>query len=160
VSKLLYNLNKLSRPIFFNFLAFAFHSMSKHRKSFNTKKSSNIEADYVLVYSTEGLTSSKNVIGSTNTEHDESSKATANLAGIKLVMQYEKKGRAGKAVTMLRKLPADEEFLRNFCVYLKKALGSGGTFYLLESEGVIEIQGDRRNNLPALAQKYLLSLKL
>jgi translation initiation factor 1 len=58
------------------------------------------------------------------------------------VFRIEKAGRAGKTVTVLERLPRNEEFLRGMCKELKNKCGSGGTFDA--AEGRIEIQGDQR----------------
>ena len=70
-------------------------------------------------------------------------------------VRYEKKGRGGKDVTMLMRLPADDKFLKELCKHLKQALGTGGTSYLEDGQGIVEIQGDRRERIMALAQAFL-----
>lgn len=59
------------------------------------------------------------------------------------VLRIEKKGRAGKTVTVIDKLPRNEVFLKDLTVKLKKKCGSGGTFFMDGKDGVIEIQGDK-----------------
>ena len=66
----------------------------------------------------------------------------------------EKKGRGGKVVTLLTRLPAHETFLKELCAHLKRAVGSGGTHYIKDGEGVVEIQGDWRKGLIELAEDY------
>ncbi|MCA9401528.1 MAG: hypothetical protein KC713_07860 [Candidatus Omnitrophica bacterium] len=56
----------------------------------------------------------------------------------------EKKGRKGKTVTVINGLPADQCFLRDFAKKLKCQAGSGGTSYVEDGQGVIELQGDHR----------------
>ncbi len=51
-------------------------------------------------------------------------------------------GRKGKAVTLIEGLPGNEIFLKNLAKTLKTKTGSGGTCYVGEQGGVIEIQGD------------------
>src|SRR5690349_18971446 len=60
------------------------------------------------------------------------------------VLRIEKKGRGGKTVTVIDKLPKNESFLRDLTTKLKKKCGSGGTYLIEDSCGVIEIQGDKR----------------
>jgi translation initiation factor 1 len=65
-------------------------------------------------------------------------------------LRLEKSGRGGKSVTVIDGLPKNRDFLRDLATALKKACGTGGT----AGEGVVEIQGDRRDVLrPLLAAK-------
>lgn len=58
----------------------------------------------------------------------------------------EKKGRGGKAVTVVRGLAMDEAALEKLAKALKAACGSGGTV----KDGAIEVQGDHRAKLMEL----------
>jgi translation initiation factor 1 len=58
----------------------------------------------------------------------------------------ETKGRGGKAVTVIRGLPADEAGLAQLAKKLKAACGSGGTV----KDGVVEVQGDHCEKLLTL----------
>lgn len=60
------------------------------------------------------------------------------------VLRIEKQGRGGKTVTVIDQLPKQELFLKNLTTELKKKCGSGGTYSLEGKEGLIEIQGDKR----------------
>lgn len=64
-------------------------------------------------------------------------------------LQIEKSGRAGKTVTVLNGLPKIEIYLKELCTELKKKCGSGGTYITDQKEGVIEIQGDKRDIIRA-----------
>ncbi len=69
-------------------------------------------------------------------------------------LRLEKSGRKGKAVTVIDGLPPDEAYLKNLAKVLKSKTGSGGTFYVAESGGVIEVQGDKANIIrPILNQQ-------
>lgn len=70
------------------------------------------------------------------------------------VARIEKKGRGGKSVTVLCRLPAYDQYLKELCKFLKQSLGSGGTHYIENGEGVIELQGEWREEAPALAKKF------
>jgi translation initiation factor 1 len=59
-------------------------------------------------------------------------------------IRLEKFGRQGKSVTVIRRLPKDEACLRRLAKDLKVKTGSGGTYYIGEDGGVIEIQGDHQ----------------
>ena len=63
--------------------------------------------------------------------------------GIKPVIRIEKKGRGGKSVTRVGRLPAHERFLKELAASMKKSVGCGGTWYLIDGEGVVELQGER-----------------
>ncbi|MCM2324315.1 MAG: hypothetical protein NDJ90_13745 [Oligoflexia bacterium] len=60
------------------------------------------------------------------------------------VLRIEKAGRGGKTVTVIDQLPKNELFLKDLTTRLKKKCGSGGTYLMGAKEGVIEIQGDKR----------------
>jgi translation initiation factor 1 len=53
----------------------------------------------------------------------------------------DRKGRAGKAGTLIVGLPDDEALLADLCRSLKRLCGSGGT----SKQGEIFIQGDHRD---------------
>ncbi len=63
------------------------------------------------------------------------------------ILRIEKQGRGGKTVTVIDQLPKNELFLKNLTTLLKKKCGSGGTYLLGGKEGVIEIQGDKRETV-------------
>ncbi|HEX4925619.1 MAG TPA: hypothetical protein VFV50_16105 [Bdellovibrionales bacterium] len=70
------------------------------------------------------------------------------------VLRVEKSGRGGKTVTVIDQLPKSEIFLKELCTELKKKCGAGGTYLMDGKEGVIEIQGDKREAIRAhLAKK-------
>ena len=59
-------------------------------------------------------------------------------------VRLDKSNRHGKVVTLIQGLPSDEAYLKELSTTLKVKTGSGGTFYVSEGLGVIEIQGDHR----------------
>lgn len=65
------------------------------------------------------------------------------------VLRIEKAGRGGKTVTVIDGLPKTEVFLKETTKQLKNRCGSGGTYSLAGKEGVIEIQGDKRELIRA-----------
>jgi translation initiation factor 1 len=69
------------------------------------------------------------------------------------VLRIEKQGRGGKTVTVIDRLPKSELFLKNLTTQLKKKCGSGGTYLMDGKEGVIEIQGDKREIIRAALLK-------
>jgi translation initiation factor 1 len=64
-------------------------------------------------------------------------------ARLTCILRLEKKGRAGKAVTVVAGLPRNRGFLRGFAGELKRACGTGGT----ATSDSVEIQGDQRERL-------------
>jgi translation initiation factor 1 len=66
------------------------------------------------------------------------------------VLRIEKTGRAGKTVTVIERLPKIPRYLDDLARFLKTRCGSGGTFRIEPEGGVVEIQGDRRENVRAL----------
>ncbi len=61
------------------------------------------------------------------------------------ILRLDKSGRKGKTVTLIEGLPRDKGYLSILAKKLKSKTGSGGTFYLTEKSGTIEIQGDQQN---------------
>jgi translation initiation factor 1 len=71
-------------------------------------------------------------------------------AKISCVLRLEKKGRGGKTVTVVARLPRNQGFLAALAAELKRACGTGGT----ATEETVEVQGDHRARLrPLLAAK-------
>ncbi len=75
------------------------------------------------------------------------------------VLRIEKSGRAGKTVTVIDQLPKTELFLRDLTTKLKKKCGSGGSYKMDGKEGVIEIQGDKREIIRAEFLKQGIQVK-
>jgi translation initiation factor 1 len=69
-------------------------------------------------------------------------------ARIQAKLRLEKKGRGGKAVTVVYDLPNNETFLKALAGELKRACGAGGTVV----EGGVEVQGDVRERVRSLLQ--------
>lgn len=69
------------------------------------------------------------------------------------VFRLEKSGRGGKTVTVIDQLPKQEVFLKQLCKELKNKCGTGGTYLMDKKEGVIEIQGDKRDQIKAIFEQ-------
>ncbi len=67
-------------------------------------------------------------------------------AKIACVLRLEQKGRGGKTVTVVTRLPRHAAFLAGLAAELKRACGTGGT----ATEDSVEVQGDHREKLRAL----------
>lgn len=69
------------------------------------------------------------------------------------VLRLEKSGRGGKTVTVIDQLPKQELFLKDLCKELKNKCGTGGTYITSGKEGIIEIQGDKREQIRSIFEK-------
>lgn len=63
---------------------------------------------------------------------------------IKPRIRLDRSGRMGKVVTLIGALPRNEAYLKDLAKELKVKTGCGGTYYLAEDGGVIELQGDHK----------------
>jgi translation initiation factor 1 len=70
-------------------------------------------------------------------------------------VRRELKGRRGKAVTTIAGVPLDDDGLHDLASELKRRCGSGGSV----KEGVIEIQGDHRDELVPLLEDRGFTVK-
>ena len=70
-------------------------------------------------------------------------------------VRREVKGRRGKPVTTVSGVPLDAEGLRELASELKRRCGSGGS----AKDGVIEIQGDHRDELIPLLEAHGYTVK-
>lgn len=68
-------------------------------------------------------------------------------------LRIEKQSRGGKTVTVVDCLPKNKLFLKNLTTLLKKKCGSGGTYLMDGKEGVIEIQGEKREIIRKLLEE-------
>ena len=64
-------------------------------------------------------------------------------------LRLEKKGRGGKAVTVVYDLPQNETFLKDLSQKLKRACGTGGAVV----DGTIELQGELRERVRGMLQE-------
>lgn len=64
--------------------------------------------------------------------------------------RLEKGGRKGKTVTLIVGLLPQEKYLKDLAKQLKTKTGSGGTFYIEDAVGIIELQGDHLQMVKAL----------
>lgn len=71
-------------------------------------------------------------------------------------LHRESKGRGGKAVTIIRGLPLDEQELKALAKKLKQRCGVGGAV----KDGAVEIQGDQRELLKTLLSDEGYSVKI
>ncbi|WP_039056055.1 stress response translation initiation inhibitor YciH [Enterobacter sp. Bisph1] len=71
-------------------------------------------------------------------------------------IQRQTSGRKGKGVCLITGIDADDETLVKLAAELKKKCGCGGSV----KEGVIEIQGDKRDLLKSLLEAKGMKVKL
>jgi len=74
-------------------------------------------------------------------------------------LRMEKSGRGGKTVTVIDELPKQELFLKELTKKLKTKAGSGGTYRMDGKEGLIEIQGDKRDLIRKFLEKEGIRFK-
>ncbi len=60
------------------------------------------------------------------------------------IFRIESKGRGGKTVTVIEHLPAHETFIKELTKVLKSKCGVGGSSFIKDGVGTIEVQGDKR----------------
>ncbi|NOT04720.1 MAG: translation initiation factor [Anaerolineales bacterium] len=73
-----------------------------------------------------------------------------------IYLHRESSGRAGKAVTLVKKLILSEDDLKALAKKLKQECGTGGTI----KDGVIEIQGEHREKIADVLQKLGYKVKI
>ena len=73
-----------------------------------------------------------------------------------IYLHRESSGRAGKAVTLVKKLILSEDDLKALAKKLKQECGTGGTV----KDGVIEIQGEHREKIADVLQKLGYKVKI
>lgn len=71
-------------------------------------------------------------------------------------IQRESKGRKGKGVTLISGLPLSAAELKTLAKKLKQHCGTGGAV----KDGIVEIQGDQRQQLLSYLQKAGYTVKL
>jgi len=71
-------------------------------------------------------------------------------------LHRESKGRGGKTVTLVKNLTLSKTDMKDLAKKLKAACGSGGTI----KDGVIEIQGEHRDQLSSTLQKLGYKVKI
>jgi translation initiation factor 1 len=110
--------------------------------------------DRVLVYSTDPK--DKAIIDG-SAEKNKKNTTLQELVDSKkfvVVFRIETNSRGGKTVTVLDKLPAHDQFVKELTKELKVKCGTGGSYKISADYATIEIQGDKR-----LAIKKILDEK-
>lgn len=76
-----------------------------------------------------------------------------------VIFRLEKGGRGGKIVTVMEGFPRNEDYLKKLTKELKAKCGVGGTHILSEKSGIIEIQGDKRDQLKKILEAKRIKFK-
>lgn len=105
-------------------------------------------SDRKLVYSTDPKDQEKLKSGNSKPPHS----PVIDLSKVEVIFKLEKSGRGGKTVTVLERLPQHETWLKDFAKELKAKCGTGGTHLIRDGYGVIEIQGDKRDQLKKILE--------
>ena len=100
-------------------------------------------SDKKLVYSTDPKDQEKMKQASAKPTHSQG----VDLTKLEIIFKLEKSGRGGKTVTVLERFPKNENWLKDFAKELKAKCGVGGTHLIGPDFGIIEIQGDKRDQL-------------
>lgn len=108
-----------------------------------------------LVYSTDG--SHKNLCKKCNLNPCKCRQAqTIKPTEVTIKIRLEKKGRGGKAVSVLFNFPHNPKYFTDLTKKLKANCGTGGTF----KDDTIEIQGDQREKIKNYLEKLGFQVKL
>lgn len=75
------------------------------------------------------------------------------------VFRIEKNGRGGKTVTVLDKLPKHETFLKELTKEFKIKCGVGGSYEMTADCGIIEVQGDKRDQMKKILDARKIKFK-
>lgn len=105
-------------------------------------------SDKKLVYSTDPKDQQKMQQANQKPVH----KQGIDLAKLEVIFKLEKSGRGGKTVTVLERLPKNENWLKDLAKELKAKCGTGGTHLIGPDFGIIEIQGDKRDQLKKILE--------
>ena len=71
-------------------------------------------------------------------------------------IRLDRSGRKGKVVTLIGALPRNEVYLKDLAKELKVKTGCGGTYYVAEDGGTIELQGDHKE----IVKEFFRTVKL
>lgn len=75
------------------------------------------------------------------------------------IFRIEKQGRGGKTVTVIDGLPKVEPFIKELTKKLKSQCGVGGSYSMEGKDGLIEIQGDKRDAIKKIFDSMQIKYK-
>ncbi len=111
--------------------------------------------DYRLVYSSDG--SHKNICKNCEKAPCACKKSSSiRPEDLELKIRLEKKGRGGKAVSVIFNFPHNPDYFKKLSKKIKSHCGTGGSF----KNDTIEIQGDQRDKIKSFLEKEGFKVKL
>lgn len=115
--------------------------------------------DRVLVYSTDPKDQALLSGEADKKKNLTEQKSLVDLKKFIVVFRIETQSRGGKTVTVLDKLPTYEIFLKELTKELKMKCGTGGSYKIEGSYGIIEIQGDKRDPIKKILESKQIKYK-
>lgn len=117
------------------------------------------DADRVLVYSDDPK--DKGLLDGSLKKalENQLNKNTVEKNQFTAVFRIETGGRGGKTVTVLDKLPKDETFLKELTKEFKTKCGVGGSYKIENDYGLIEVQGDKRDQMKKILTAKTIKFK-
>lgn len=115
--------------------------------------------DRVLVYSTDPKDQALLSGEADRLKKTSEQKSLVDTKKFVVVFRIETQSRGGKTVTVLDKLPAHDEFLKNLTKELKTKCGVGGSYKINDQFGLIEIQGDKRDSIKKILDSKQIKYK-
>jgi translation initiation factor 1 len=117
-----------------------------------------MKRDTKLVYSTDPI-EQKKIEDEQKSSAKSGGTSSVDSRNFVAVFRIEKGGRGGKTVTVIDGLPKSEIFLKALTKDLKSKCGSGGTYSLEKKDGIIEIQGDKRDAIKKVFEQMKIKFK-
>lgn len=115
--------------------------------------------DRVLVYSTDPKDQALLSGEADKQKNLTEQKSLVDTKKFVVVFRIETQSRGGKTVTVLDKLPTYEIFLKELTKELKMKCGTGGSYKIEGSYGIIEIQGDKRDAIKKILESKQIKYK-
>lgn len=125
----------------------------------NKKNQNNDGPDRVLVYSDDPKDKAKMDGSLAKALQQQQQNEVVIKNQFTAVFRIEKNGRGGKTVTVLDQLPKHETFLKELTKEFKIKCGVGGTYELTSSGGMIEVQGDKRDQMKKILDAKKIKYK-
>lgn len=115
--------------------------------------------DRVLVYSDDPRDQAKMSGDADRLKFENEQKEILTQNKFTVVFRIEKNGRGGKTVTVLDQLPAIDSYLKDLTKELKAKCGVGGSYFIENAKGCIEIQGDKRDSIKKILESKKIKFK-
>lgn len=115
--------------------------------------------DSKLVYSTDPKDQKKLSGDDKKSETEKQQKELVQSRNFVAIFRLEKASRGGKTVTVIDGLPKEELWLKDLTKELKSKCGVGGTYIMSGKDGIIEIQGDKRDAVKKIFEAKKIKFK-